>query len=259
MECGSETVPVTAAGAPAALHLREVDKSFGVKVVDRVSMTVGVGRAVGIVGPNGAGKTTVLNLIAGDLTPDSGSVHIGGVDVTRRSARERCRAGIGRTAQIPRPFEGMTVFENVLVGGIYGSVDQRSESAAVEIAHRALIRSGMVGVANERAGSLTLLQRKRLELARALATEPSLLLLDEIAGGLTDAEVDDLVATIASIHADGVTIVWIEHIVHALMAVVDTIVAISAGRVIAEGDPETVMGSPEVQEVYLGVVEVAAP
>ncbi|MEM7341043.1 MAG: ATP-binding cassette domain-containing protein [Actinomycetota bacterium] len=247
----------TTAGAPA-LELREVDKSFGVKVVNEVSFSVDRGQAVGIVGPNGAGKTTLFNLIAGDLSPDTGTIHIDGTDVTRHSPRRRCRGGVGRTSQIPRPFEGMTVFENVLVAGTYGSSDQRSEAAAVDVVHDSLRRAAMLDLANQPAGSLTLLQRKRLELARALATEPSLLLLDEIAGGLTDAEVRDLVETIAAVSADGVTIVWIEHIVHALMAVVDTIVAISAGTKIAEGNPDAVMNSTEVQEVYLGVVEVAS-
>lgn len=239
------------------LELRKLDKSFGVKVVDGVSFTVDRGDAVGIVGPNGAGKTTLLNLIAGDLRPDSGQVLIGGTDVTTVAARQRCRDGLGRTAQIPRPFEGMTVFENVLVAGTHGSTSRRSERDALPVVLSALERSDMASIANQMAGSLSLLQRKRLELARALATEPQLLLLDEIAGGLTEGEVHELVGTIKDIHADGVTLVWIEHIVHALLAVVDRIVAISFGAKIAEGEPEAVMASPEVQEVYLGVVDVA--
>ncbi len=238
------------------LELRDVTKSFGVRVVDEISCSLEAGDAVGIVGPNGAGKTTLLNLIAGDLRPDSGTILIDGDDVTSTPPHTRCRNGVGRTAQIPRPFEGMTVFENVLLGATYGSQDQRSEHDAIPVVVGSLERSGMLRLANRQAGSLTLLQRKRLELARALATEPRLLLLDEIAGGLTEGEVHELVDTIKAIRDEGVTLLWIEHIVHALLAVVDRIVAMSFGVRIAEGDPEAVMASPEVQEVYLGNIKV---
>jgi branched-chain amino acid transport system ATP-binding protein len=236
--------------------LLEVDgltKAFGVTVVDGLSLTVAAGDAVGIVGPNGAGKTTTLNLIAGDLTPDAGRVLFDGADVTGLSADRRCRAGIARTSQIPRPFEGMSVFENVLVGATHGGRQRRTESDAVPLVVSALERAGMLDEANTRAGALPLLERKRLELARALSTQPTILLLDEIAGGLIEGEVLELIETIRQIRADGVTIVWIEHIVHALLAVVDRIMAMSFGRKIAEGDPAEVMASPEVQGVYLGV------
>ncbi|MXW88033.1 MAG: ABC transporter ATP-binding protein [Acidimicrobiaceae bacterium] len=235
------------------LEVAGVDKSFGVKVVDDLSLQVDAGDALGIVGPNGAGKTTLLNLIAGDLSCDRGSIRIEGEDVTRTSSDWRCRHGLARTAQIPRPFEGMTVFENVLVGAVFGAGVPTSEANATPAAVEALERSKLLASANTRAGALPLLGRKRLELARALATRPKILLLDEIAGGLTEAEVLELVETIKAIHADGVTIVWIEHIVHALLAVVGRIMAMSFGMKIAEGDPAEVMASPEVQEVYLGV------
>ena len=235
------------------LEVAGVDKSFGVKVVDDLSVQVNAGDALGIVGPNGAGKTTLLNLIAGDLSCDRGSIRIEGEDVTRTSSDWRCRHGLARTAQIPRPFEGMTVFENVLVGAVFGAGVPMSEANATPAAVEALERSKLLASANTRAGALPLLGRKRLELARALATRPKILLLDEIAGGLTEAEVLELVETIKAIHADGVTIVWIEHIVHALLAVVGRIMAMSFGMKIAEGDPAEVMASPEVQEVYLGV------
>ena len=228
-------------------------KSFGVRVIDDLSLSVETGDALGVVGPNGAGKTTMLNLLAGDLSPDEGRVLFQGEDVTRTPAEVRCRMGIARTSQIPRPFEGMTVFENVLVGAVFGAGVSRREADAVDIVVSSLERAGMLADANRTAGSLPLLGRKRLELARALSTEPTILLLDEIAGGLTEGEVDELVGTIQSIHAEGVTIVWIEHIVHALLRVVDRIMAMSFGVKIAEGDPETVMASPEVQEVYMGV------
>ncbi len=235
------------------LEVVDVEKSFGVKVLDGLSLSVDQGDAVGIVGPNGAGKTTLLNLIAGDLSCDSGQIRFEGDDVTKTSSDWRCRQGLARTAQIPRPFEGMTVFENVLVGAVFGAGVPMSEAQATPVAVEALERTQMLPLANARAGALPLLGRKRMELARALATRPRVVLLDEIAGGLTEAEVLELVETIGEIHAEGVTIVWIEHIVHALLAVVNRIMAMSFGIKIAEGDPTEVMASPQVQEVYLGV------
>ncbi|HKH24024.1 MAG TPA: ABC transporter ATP-binding protein, partial [Acidimicrobiales bacterium] len=226
----------------------------GIVVVDDLSITVGRDEAVGLVGPNGAGKTTVFNLVAGDLRPDGGRIHFDGADITGVRADRLCRAGIGRTAQVPRPYGGMTVFENVLVGAVFGSGSPRSERAALGPALAALEQAGLAGRANTVAGRLGLLDRKRLELARALATEPRLLMLDEIAGGLTEAEVLQLVDTIRAIRGQRVAVVWIEHIVHALLAVVDRIVAMSFGRKIAEGEPREVMASRAVQEVYLGVV-----
>jgi branched-chain amino acid transport system ATP-binding protein len=235
------------------LDVRAVTKSFGVKVIDDLSVTVATGDALGIVGPNGAGKTTLLNLVAGDLHPDTGTITFDGRDITQMRADRRCRAGIGRTSQIPRPFEAMTVFENVLAAAVFGAGFPLSEREATELAVAALERTRLLGRANLPAGRLPLLGRKRLELARALATSPKVLLLDEIAGGLTEAEVLDLIETIKAIHTDGITIVWIEHIVHALLAVVDRIMAMSFGVKIAEGEPNEVMASPEVQEVYMGV------
>lgn len=235
------------------LDVRNVDKSFGVKVIDDLSISVAAGDALGIVGPNGAGKTTLLDLIAGELHPDRGTIEFDSHDITNDRADHRCRAGIGRTSQIPRPFEAMTVFENVLAAAVFGAGFPLSESDATELAVQSLDRSGLLAVANMPAGRLPLLGRKRLELARALGTSPKVLLLDEIAGGLTESEVLELVETIRRIHADGITLVWIEHIVHALLAVVDRIMAMSFGVKIAEGDPNEVMASPEVQEVYLGM------
>jgi branched-chain amino acid transport system ATP-binding protein len=240
----------------ALLAVDRLSRRFGgLTVVDQLSFEVAEGDAVGIVGPNGAGKTTLLNLIAGDLRADSGSVALGGVDVTRRPAHVRCHMGVGRTSQIPRPFDGLTVFENALVGSTFGSsrAQRSSNSRSVEaIAVGALERVGMLERANTPAGALTLLERKRLELARALATEPRLLLLDEIAGGLTEAEVLELVATVREIHETGVAVVWIEHIVHALLRVVDRMIAMDFGRKLIEGPPADVMASDEVRSVYLG-------
>jgi branched-chain amino acid transport system ATP-binding protein len=235
------------------LEVERVSKSFGVKVIDDLSVVVGTGDALGIVGPNGAGKTTLLNLVAGDLRPDEGTISFDGHDITYQRADRRCRAGLARTAQVPRPFEEMTVFENVLAAAVFGAGFPLREKDAVPLAVAALERTHLVDRANSRAGALALLGRKRLELARALATQPKVLLLDEIAGGLTEAEVHELIDDIRSIHAEGTTIVWIEHVVHALLAVVDRMMAMSFGRKIAEGEPGAVMASPAVQEVYMGV------
>jgi len=220
-------------------------------VIDRLSLSVGEHEAVGVIGPNGAGKTTALNLMAGRLRPDRGRVVFDGRDVTAIPAFIRCRAGIALTHQIPHPFEAMTVFENVLVGATHGG--GRTERAAAAVCFEALELSGLSAKANTRAGVLTLLERKRLELARALATGPRVLLLDEIAGGLGEDEMQELVAVIRQVRAGGVAIVWIEHIVHALRSVVDRLVAVSFGRSLMEGPPDAVMASPEVQRVYLGI------
>jgi branched-chain amino acid transport system ATP-binding protein len=233
------------------LEAKNLTKSYGgVRVVDDLSVSLIQGEALGVVGPNGAGKTTMINLLAGIVHADLGTVLFAGQDISRRPPDERCHLGLGRTYQIPKPFEGMTVFENVLVGGTYGR--GRSEKASYEICARALQRTSLLPQANVLAESLSLLERKRLELARALATEPKVLLLDEIAGGLTEHEVQSLIGTIKQLRADGISIIWIEHIVHALLAVVDRLMAIDFGKLIAEGDPNTVINSPEVRDVYMG-------
>jgi branched-chain amino acid transport system ATP-binding protein len=233
------------------LELEGVSKAFGeLVVIADLDLVVGEGEAVGVVGPNGAGKTTMLNLIAGSMAPDSGRVLFRGEDVTRHKPHRHCRAGIARTFQVPRPFRGMTVYENVLVAATYGAGTSGTQRDA--LAAETLERTRLTARANALAGSLTLLQRKQLELARAWATRPDVLLLDEIGGGLTDAELDDLVATIGDLRATGVAIVWIEHIVHALLSVVDRLVAIAGGRKLLDGDPKEVMASAELRDVYLG-------
>lgn len=235
------------------LEVIGVSKRFGgFQVIDDFSFQVEEREALGIVGPNGAGKTTLLSLVSGDHRSDQGRVLLDGVDIAGLAAHRRCRLGIGRTAQIPRPFEGLTVFENVLVGSSFGSADRLRGATPEAAAVAALEQSGLIGKANVVAGSLTLLERKRLELARALSTQPKLLLLDEIAGGLTEAEVLELVDTITDIRSTGVAIVWIEHIMHALLRVVDRMMAVDAGRKLIEGDPHEVMSSSEVRSVYLG-------
>jgi len=233
------------------LEVAGVGKRFGrLSVLDDVSFSIAPGESFGIVGPNGAGKSTLLNVVNGVLRPDAGSVRFDGDDVTRAGAAARCRAGIGRSYQIPRPFGGMTVFENALVAASFGG--SHTGKAAADSAYRALETAGLADAANTPAGSLRLLDRKRLELARALATDPRLVLLDEIAGGLSEAEVPTLVETVRELGRAGVAVIWIEHVVHALVAVVSRLMCLTYGRVLAVGDPHEVLADPQVVEVYLG-------
>lgn len=230
---------------------RKVVKRFGANtVLAGVDFKVHAGEAVGIVGPNGAGKTTLLATLSGSLPVNSGTVHFRGKDVTALDAADRCRLGLARSHQVPRPFGGMTVFENVLTAAMHGGGFGRHDAYARSI--DAVTLCGMLSVANRRAESLGLLDRKRLELTRALATAPSLLLLDEIGGGLTDGEASELVHTIRTLRERQITIVWIEHIVHVLTQVVERLVCMDAGRVIADGTPEEVFANKTVVEAYLG-------
>src|SRR5580692_6946986 len=234
------------------LKIKGLRKTFGsVIAADDIDLSVAPGEALGIIGPNGAGKTTLFNLIAGGLVPDAGEIRLNGRNITAAKPHERCIAGIGRSYQIPRPFENLTVFENLLVAAVHGG-GQR-EAQVVDACGEILERTGLIAFANRRAGTLNLLGRKRLELARALASAPRLLLLDEIAGGLTEAECAELVQLIQHIQKSGVAIVWIEHIVHALLAVVSRLMVLNFGRKIAEGEPRTVMASHEVREIYMGI------
>lgn len=240
--------------ATPILKLDAVSKRYGLlQVTDAVSLTVNAGEAVGIIGPNGAGKTTLFNLVAGTIAPDTGRILFDGRDITRLPARIRCAAGISRSFQVPHPFVGLSVFENVLVGASFGGADP--SHGAEERAILALEATGLLHKVNVEASKLTLLERKRLEMARSLATNPKLLLLDEIAGGLTEPECKQLIEAIADIRAHGVTIVWIEHVIHALLAVVERIVVLDFGRLIADGKPREIMESPEVAELYLGMEE----
>jgi branched-chain amino acid transport system ATP-binding protein len=234
------------------LELENVSKSFGaLKVTDAVSFTVARGEALGIIGPNGAGKSTLFNLITGNYLTETGTIRFDGVDVTKAPAMQRVRMGVGRTFQIPQPFEGLTVYENLVVAASFGA--NRSEADAAPLCLDVLNSTGLIRKANQLAGSLSLLDRKRLELARAMATSPKILLLDEIAGGLTDAECKTLVATIKDVHATGVTIIWIEHVLHALTSVVERLVVLDFGKLIGMGKPNDVMGSKAVREIYLGL------
>lgn len=234
------------------LELRNLNRAFGAVVVaDDVTLDVAEGEALGIIGPNGAGKSSLFNLITGNLRPDSGTITLDGADVTSVPARKRVAMGIGRSFQIPQPFEGMTTFENISVAACFGAggSERDEQGHVIDVLHR----TGLLPKANMPAGSLSLLERKRLEMARALATKPRLLLLDEIAGGLTEAECQSLIATIQEINAGGTTIIWIEHVTHALLAVVSRLVAIDFGKIIGEGEPNAVMNSDAVKRIYLGM------
>ncbi|MEP0235258.1 ABC transporter ATP-binding protein [Roseibium sp.] len=234
------------------LELNGVSKKYGaITVADDLTYKLAQGEALGVIGPNGAGKTSMFNLITGTIRADRGRVVLNGQDVTRHSAAKRCRAGVARSFQVPQPFSGMTVFENTLVAATHGTQGKQAEANrhCLEV----LELTGLIDKANHISGKLTLLGRKRLELARALCARPKVLLLDEIAGGLTEKECHDLVETINTIRKTGLSVIWIEHIVHALLSVVDRLIVIDFGKKIAEGDPRETMASQAVQEIYMGV------
>jgi len=236
----------------AILSLQGVSKRFGaLTVTDNVSFDLMPGEAFGIIGPNGAGKSTLFNLITGNLRPDAGRILLDGREITGETPMQRCASGIGRSFQIPQPFDHLTVYENLLVAARFGG--GLSAVAAPDACMDILNRTGLAHLADRKAGGLPLLNRKRLELARAMATQPRLILLDEIAGGLTEAECGELVATIRSIHAGGTAIIWIEHVLHALTSVVTRIMVLNFGKVIMTGAPDAVMAAPQVREIYLGI------
>ena len=248
------------------LRVTGVAKRFGRVVTARdVSFEVSAGEALGLVGPNGAGKTTLLDVVAGTLRADAGTVTLDGQDVTRLGAAARADSGVARSYQVPRPFSGLTVYENVLVGASFagrrhgGAGSRGTARDARDRAWHALETTDLTGAANTPSGSLRLLDRKRLEVARALATGPRLLLLDETAGGLTDRELPQVVDLVRRLRDDGVAVVWIEHVLHALLDVVDRLLCLAAGEVIAQGDPHEVIRSPQVVEVYLGATVDSVP
>ena len=233
------------------LELAGVSKRFGsIIVADSLSLVVRGGDAVGMVGPNGAGKTSLFSLISGDLSPNSGEVHFEGRAVTRLDSAQRSRLGIARTYQVPRSFEHMTVFENVLVAA-YRGAGLRGHAAS-SLAAGVLDEADLRKQANSPASRLGLVQRKRLELARALGCKPRLLLLDEVAAGLTEPEVAGLVEVIERIRARGVAVIWVEHVVRALVGMVDRLICLAGGRIIGDGEPLAVLASPAVKDVFLG-------
>lgn len=228
-----------------------LDKHFGAfQALHSVHFSARQGEAVGIVGPNGAGKTTLFGVLAGATAPSAGSVVYEDQDITAMPAPQRCHIGIARTHQVPKPFLGMTVFENVLAAAVHGA--QRSGYDAESYAVEALVKTDMAHLANRPAAMLGLLDRKRLELTRALATAPKVLLLDEIGGGLTEGELQQLIVLIKQLKAEGITLIWIEHILHALLKVIDRLVCMSEGRIIAQGTPAEVMNDQNVMKAYLG-------
>jgi branched-chain amino acid transport system ATP-binding protein len=237
------------------LTLEKISKRFGAVVVaDGIDLSLAKGEALGIIGPNGAGKTTLFSIITGTVAPDHGRVLFDDRDITKEPPERRCRMGLARSFQIPQPFGGMTVFENLVVAAAFGG-GQRERDVYGRCAEL-LAQCGLADKANRHAGSLTLLDRKRLELARALATRPRVLLLDEVAGGLVEHETTALVSLVRQVRAGGVSIIWIEHIVHALLAVVDRLVVLHAGALIAEGVPGEVIRRPQAAEIYMGMEEL---
>ncbi|HEX7839982.1 MAG TPA: ABC transporter ATP-binding protein [Kofleriaceae bacterium] len=226
-------------------------KSYGsVVVTDGVSLEARGGEALGIIGPNGAGKTTLFHLLGGSVAADAGSVHLDGADISREPPHRRCRRGLARTQQIPRPFGDLSVYENALVGAGFGR--GHAASHGPERAMHALDRAGIAELADRPARTLGLLARKRLELARALAADPRVLLLDEVAGGLTEAETAELCKVLGDIRAAGVALVWVEHGVTSLAGFVDRLLALDRGRVVAVGRPGEVLADPHVQRTSFG-------
>ncbi len=236
------------------LVVNNLQKRFGRLVaVDDLSLEVKAGEILGMMGPNGAGKTTVFNLLTGIIKPDGGTITFKGKDITQESPSGRCQRGLGRTYQIPQPFDKMSVFENLLVAAVHGG-GLRERQARDEI-YDNLEMIGLFPKKNEFAGGLPLLDRKRLELGRALATQPSLILLDEVAGGLTEAETAQVLSIVKQIQNKGISIIWIEHIMMMMSEGVDRLLVISEGRWLKCGHPGEVMCSEEVLECYLGAEE----
>jgi branched-chain amino acid transport system ATP-binding protein len=234
----------------AVLDVLDVSKRYGAKlVVDQVSLAVSTGECLGIIGPNGAGKTTLFNLLDGTAQADNGRVVVEGQDISSWPQYRRARHGVGRAYQVPRPFIGLTVYENVLAGVSHGP------AGGAEPGRRALEVLDKVGLADKRnvvAAQLPLLDRKRLELAKAISVGGKVLLLDEVAGGLTEGEVHELVEMVIQLKREH-AVLWIEHIAHALMAAADRILVLHFGAKLIEGPPQDVMNAPVVREVYLGI------
>ena len=240
----------------ALLDVRGISKRFrGLQAVDSVSFAVPKGGIVALIGPNGAGKTTTFNLIAGVFAPDSGSVALDGADITGLRADQACRAGIARTFQVVKPFGALTVLENVMVGAFKASPGSiAARCSALEI----LDRLGLADKADIVAKSLTLPERKRLETARALATRPKILLLDEVMAGLRPVEIDAMVRTFSDLSREmDLAILLTEHVMRAVMALSHHIVVLHHGQKICEGTPEQVSRDPRVLECYLGAAPAA--
>jgi branched-chain amino acid transport system ATP-binding protein len=235
------------------LQVEGLSKSFGgLKAVNNVTFNVAEGEIIGLIGPNGSGKTTTLNLLTGFLRPNAGTITFRGENITGRPRSQMCPKGIARTFQIVKPFLGLTALENVMIGKLYGRESAKSLKAAQEESRAALARVGMADKARMLAKDLTLMQRKRLELARALAAKPQLLLLDELMAGLNPKEADDACALIRQIRDSKITILMVEHIVKAICSLSDRVVVLNMGEKIAEGSPDEIICNSQVVDVYLG-------
>ena len=235
----------------AQLEARNLSKSFrGLRAVADASFEVEAGAIVGLIGPNGAGKTTIFNMVAGMHAPDGGEIHFAGQRIDGMRPDQVCAAGIGRTFQIVKPFPGLSVLDNVIVGALQRS---RTMAEARRYASGILERLGLAVKASQLASTLTLPDRKRLEVARALATRPRLLLLDEVMAGLRPTECNQMVETFRDLNrGDGLTILLIEHVMQAVMALALRVVVLHHGEVIASGTPEQVVRDPSVLDCYLG-------
>lgn len=236
------------------LRFENISSGYGrIKILDNLSFDVEEGEIFGVIGPNGSGKTTMLNTLAGLLHPFSGKIIYDGKDISKLPPHSRCRIGIGRTFQVPRPFVGMTVLENVLVASVHGAGLSRKE--ATVIAEECLETVGLADRKDEVAGTLTLLDNKKLEVARALGTCSKLLLLDEVAAGLTEAEVEEVMQLVAKLKKQKLTVIWIEHILEAMRNSTDRLMCMAEGRNVICGLPEDVTNSEIVEEIYLGSKE----
>ncbi len=233
------------------LCVKDLGISFGSnEVLKSVNFTLYEHEVLGVIGPNGAGKTVMLNILTGILRPTKGTVTYQGKDITGEDVTKRCKSGIGRTFQVPRPFEKMTVFENIMVGGVYGG--GMSEKQAKVKAHEVGEVIGLQDKLTWFGGKLGLLDRKRLEIGRALATEPKILLLDEVGGGLTESEVGMIISLVKTVRDQGISVIWIEHIIRTMLEGTDRVLLLAEGVDVTCGPPLDVMNSQAVKDVYMG-------
>ncbi|MCD8364713.1 MAG: ATP-binding cassette domain-containing protein [Clostridiales bacterium] len=235
----------------AILTVKDLGISFGSNhVLKNINFELGEGEVLGVIGPNGAGKTVMLNILTGTLKPTKGNIMFQGREISGQGITERCRGGIGRTFQVPRPFEQMTVFENIMVGGVFGAGMSEAEAKKKAIEVSKIIK--LDDKLDLFAGKLGLLDRKRLEIGRALATEPKILLLDEVGGGLTESEVGLIIDLVKTIKKQGVSVIWIEHIIRTMLEGTDRVMLVADGVDVITGAPLDVMNSEEVKRVYMG-------